>query len=74
MKSEKTLSQKNKYKDYRKAKRTKTKYDFTISYIVPVFNDEDVLNELYGRLFSIAEYLSDPYEIIFIEDGSQDNS
>ena len=28
----------------------KTRYNFSLSVIVPVYNDEEVLNELYRRL------------------------
>ena len=44
-----------------------------ISIIVPVFNEEDSINELYDELSSsIPPDLN--YEIIFINDGSQDDS
>ena len=50
------------------------KFDFSITYLIPVYNDEDVLGETYKRLFPVAEKLSDDYEILFVDDGSKDNS
>jgi undecaprenyl-phosphate 4-deoxy-4-formamido-L-arabinose transferase len=45
-----------------------------ISVIIPVYNEEDCLNQLYERLFPVMENLSLPYELIFVNDGSKDNS
>ena len=53
---------------------TSKKYDFSISYLIPIYNDEDVLKELHRRLITVAHELCDQYEIIFVEDGSQDKS
>lgn len=50
------------------------KYNFSITYLIPVYNDESVLKETYKRLEPVAKNLSDDYEILFIDDGSQDNS
>ena len=44
-----------------------------ISIIVPIFNEEDSINELYNELSSSIPHNLD-YEIIFINDGSQDDS
>ena len=44
-----------------------------ISIIVPIFNEEDSINELYNELSSSMPHNLD-YEIIFINDGSQDDS
>lgn len=53
---------------------TTTKFDFSITYLIPVYNDEDVLDETYRRLFPVAESLSGDYEILFVDDGSKDDS
>lgn len=45
-----------------------------ISVILPVFNEASVLEELYRRLTNIMKGIVEPYEIIFVDDGSQDNS
>ncbi len=48
----------------------------TINYsiIIPVYNDKEVLNELYRRLVLVLDKLDGEYEIIFIDDGSVDSS
>ncbi|MDA3886299.1 MAG: glycosyltransferase family 2 protein [Candidatus Delongbacteria bacterium] len=45
-----------------------------LSIIIPVFNDEEVLEELYDRLMNIIPSRYDDYEIIMVDDGSKDNS
>jgi dolichol-phosphate mannosyltransferase len=44
------------------------------SIIIPVYNEAEVLPALYGRLTRVMEGLVEPYEIIFVNDGSQDDS
>lgn len=46
----------------------------SLSVVIPVFNDEEVLEELYRRLKPVIDQLTDVYEIIFVDDGSTDNS
>jgi len=46
----------------------------TYSLIVPIFNEEDNIPSLYKRLIAVMGEISDGYEIIFINDGSHDNS
>ncbi len=47
----------------------------TISVIIPVYNEEENLPELYRRLKTVLEEkLQETYEIIFVDDGSKDNS
>lgn len=45
-----------------------------ISIIVPLLNEEKNLEELYDKLNSVAATLSDPVELIFVNDGSTDDS
>jgi len=45
-----------------------------LSIVIPVYNDEDVLDELNRRLIPVAEALAEDYEVIFIDDGSKDQS
>ena len=47
---------------------------YKYSVVVPVFNEEEVVNEFYKRLTAIMDKLRENYEIIFINDGSIDNS
>lgn len=44
------------------------------SVIVPMYNEEAVINETYNRLTQVMEELKEPYEIIFINDGSRDKT
>jgi dolichol-phosphate mannosyltransferase len=45
-----------------------------LSVILPVFNEEEVLPLIYERLKSVLKGIRKDYEIIFIDDGSQDAS
>lgn len=42
------------------------------SIVVPLFNEEQVINETYKRLKDVMDSLKEPYEIIFVDDGSKD--
>ncbi len=44
------------------------------SVVIPVFNEEDNLESLYHRLSKVLEDSCTNYEIIFVDDGSTDNS
>ena len=44
------------------------------SVVVPVFNEEAVLPETYKRLNSVMESMNEPYELIFVNDGSKDRT
>lgn len=49
--------------------------DATISVVIPVYNEQDCLNELMSRLLKLAENLSpSKLAFIFVNDGSVDNS
>ncbi len=43
-----------------------------ISVVVPVYNEEEVVFESYKRLKGVMESLNEPYEMIFVNDGSRD--
>ncbi len=45
-----------------------------ISVVVPIFNEEESLEKFFSRLYDVLETLNKSYEIIFINDGSQDRS
>ena len=45
-----------------------------ISIVVPLFNEEESLNAFYDELTKGIQKLDEIYEIIFIDDGSTDNS
>ena len=47
----------------------------TISVIIPIFNEQEVLPELHGRLTStLSSLLNENYELVYVDDGSTDNS
>jgi glycosyltransferase involved in cell wall biosynthesis len=46
----------------------------TISIVIPLYNEEENVRELYGSLKPVMDSLRDEYEIIFIDDGSTDNT
>ena len=45
-----------------------------ISVVIPVYNEEEVLPALFDRLYKVLDALGEPYEIIFVDDGSRDRS
>lgn len=45
-----------------------------ITILIPVYNEEESLNFLYERLINILKTINYNYEILFINDGSNDNS
>ena len=51
-----------------------TETESVISVVIPVFNEEDNLAALIGRLQPVLRSLGRPYEIVMIDDGSRDGS
>jgi glycosyltransferase involved in cell wall biosynthesis len=48
--------------------------NLSLSIIIPVFNEENNLTPLYSELTEVLGKLNQSYEIMFIDDGSTDNS
>lgn len=44
------------------------------SVVVPVYNEEEVIEETCRRLTAVMERAGEPYEIIFVNDGSEDGT
>jgi glycosyltransferase involved in cell wall biosynthesis len=45
-----------------------------VSFVLPIYNEEQSLPELYRQLAAAGEKLGEPFEIILIDDGSKDGS
>jgi undecaprenyl-phosphate 4-deoxy-4-formamido-L-arabinose transferase len=45
-----------------------------VSVVIPVYNEEDVLAALFARLYPALDALGSTYEVVFVNDGSQDRS
>lgn len=50
------------------------KYQQSISVVVPIYNDEEVIAELHHRLRPVMEKITADYELILVDDGSRDHS
>ena len=46
----------------------------SISYVIPVFNEEDNIEQLYRELTEVSSLIRAKYEIIFVDDCSSDRS
>lgn len=46
----------------------------SISIVVPVYNEEESVKECYVEISSVLGEMGRPYELIFINDGSKDNT
>ncbi len=47
---------------------------FTLSIVVPAFNEEEVLPEFHRRLSSVLASLNADWEIVYVNDGSRDGT
>ena len=45
-----------------------------LSIVIPLFNEEPTLEELYRRLTAVLSVLGRTYEIVFVDDGSTDGT
>lgn len=52
----------------------KAQNTFLISIVAPIFNEEDVINAFYDDLSVVLNQLPYNFEIIFVDDGSNDRS
>ena len=46
----------------------------TLSVVVPLLNEESVLEKTVGSLRAVMDQLGEPYELVFVDDGSTDGS
>jgi len=54
--------------------RPNWRQEMDVSLVIPVFNEENSLEELHNKITIQMKPLSKNYEIIFVDDGSRDNS
>lgn len=45
-----------------------------ISVVIPIYNEAEGISELYRRMTAVMEAMDEPYELILVNDGSQDAS
>ncbi len=50
------------------------KRDVRYTVIIPAYNEEEVIRESYRRLTGVMEAAGEPYELLFINDGSKDDT
>ena len=50
------------------------RYSNSLSVVIPIYNDEEVIGELLRRLTAVVEDIVSEYEIILVDDGSRDHS
>ncbi|MDD4005226.1 MAG: glycosyltransferase [Elusimicrobiaceae bacterium] len=48
--------------------------EIAVSVVIPVYNEQENIEELYRRLRVALAAMGDTFEIIFVDDGSSDNS
>ncbi|MCL2203524.1 MAG: glycosyltransferase family 2 protein [Defluviitaleaceae bacterium] len=46
----------------------------TYSIIIPAYNEEEVVAESYARLTRVMQGMGEPYELLFVNDGSRDGT
>ena len=50
------------------------RYTNSLSVAIPIYNDQEVIDELLRRLTAVLESIVSEYEIILVDDGSRDRS
>ena len=45
-----------------------------VSVVIPIYNEEGNIGELYTKLNEVLSIITENYEVIFVDDGSTDNS
>lgn len=48
--------------------------DINLSIVIPVYNEEESLSFLFPEVFNALKFLTLPFEVIFVDDGSSDRS
>ena len=45
-----------------------------LSIVVPVYNEEDNVRPLFEKIQTVCEAIGEPYEVLFVDDGSKDET
>ena len=45
-----------------------------LSLVIPIYNEEEVLPELYRRVTAVCATVGRPYELMLVNDGSRDGT
>jgi len=54
--------------------KEETKIVENLSVVIPVYNDQEVLQELHRRLTPVLQNIATTYEVVLVDDGSKDHS
>ena len=46
----------------------------SLSIVIPVYNEEENVRLLFGKIQTVCETIDETYEILFVDDGSQDST
>ena len=46
----------------------------TLSIVVPVYNEEENIPLLFEKIRAVCKTIGDPYEVLFVDDGSRDRT
>src|SRR6266700_5613525 len=63
-----------KLEEKRRRKRMATDPLIHCSIVVPFFNEQENIAPLYMKLTEVMDGIGDPYELVFVDDGSKDDS
>ena len=44
------------------------------SIVVPLHNEQENVTDLYDRLKAVMEVAGEPFELVFVDDGSEDHT
>lgn len=45
-----------------------------VSVVIPIFNEEEVLDDLHASVSAVLDDVGEPWEIVYVDDGSSDSS
>lgn len=54
--------------------KTNKNQSLKISIVIPLYNEQGNIKELYQRIIKVLEGMGETFELIFVDDGSNDNS